>query len=721
MKNKNFVTLRMTIITGIFILVMFLLLGNVFVISVFKIHAKSNTNIEKYVNKVNVDETLYANRGNIYSSDGYILATDSISYSLICFLDESRTQGDKIYYVADIDKTAKVLSEVLNIEYDYVVSQLSKDLYQVELGIASKNISKEQKEEIESYGLTGLQFSKTIQRVYPQGDFAPYIVGYTIKNEDDNSYGVMGIESSYNDYLTGVNGHSLYQSDERGYILDGMKNDTIEAIDGSNVYLTLDQEIQESLDTALNLTVENFDSELAWGAVMEVDTGRVLAWAQVPSFDPNILNITNYNNLGSQYPYEVGSVMKPFIYAAAIDSGNYDGDALVDASRFCYNFVDGQVKRISCSVGSPYDPIKNAYERDFGMIPYDLGLTKSSNVVTSDIMTNVITPDIYLDYVKKFGFFSSVETEIPDNAGVLHFKYANEKMSLGYGQGSSMTTLQLLQAYSAIMSDGTMKKPYFVEKVVDPYDNSVVYQAEPEISEPVIKAESASQLRDIMLTVIEDDEGTGKNFKMNNVRIIAKTGTSQVAVNGTYDSGKMISSIVVGLPYEDPKYIFYYAYEGDMIRGAHNYSEPELLVLNKIAMKYKLSYDEDDENYQDLSTKQASEFEMPSLINHSLQYVNSKLNGESDNLIIIGDGNSVIDQYPKAKTTILSTTKIFLITDFNTMKMPNMIGWTRDQIIEFWTLTGVQFEIVGSGVCVDQSIQPNTIINKNDLVKMMLE
>ena len=183
-------------------------------------------------------------------------------------------------------------------------------------------------------------------------------------------------------------------------------------------------------------TQAEFNPEKVWGSVMEVETGKILAWGQSPSFDPNTMNIDDYVNYVSQMPYEPGSTMKVFTYAAAIDSGAYDGSVLVDSSKFCYAAANRKPYRVSQGDSRKIGCIGNASGKSWGMIPYDLGLVYSSNVVTASIITNLIEPSVYEEYLDRFGFFKLVDTDgIAESTGVKNFTWPADKLALTYGQG----------------------------------------------------------------------------------------------------------------------------------------------------------------------------------------------------------------------------------------------------------------------------------------------
>ncbi len=292
-------------------------------------------NMQEFANNRNTySSTLYAKRGTIYDVQGDILATDVSSYTVIAYLDESRTgSSSTLYHVQDKQKTAEALSPLLNMDVDTLLELLNKDAYQVELGPGGRGISEVLKKQIEELNLPGIDFIESYKRFYPNGDFASYLIGYAKKNEvmvngklENIMQGELGIEVKYDDILKGTNGYISYQQDRYGYKIPDTPEENVPAIDGSDIYLTIDANIQRILEAEADKIVESYDPEWLTVTIMDAKTGDILGSVSEPSFDPNILNITNYENPLTSFVYEPGSVMKIFTYMCAIEKGTYKGD-----------------------------------------------------------------------------------------------------------------------------------------------------------------------------------------------------------------------------------------------------------------------------------------------------------------------------------------------------------------------------------------------------------
>ena len=276
------------------------------------------------------------------------------------------------------------------------------------------------------------------------------------------------------------------------------------------------------------------------------------------------------------------------------------------------------------------------------MIPYDLGLVYSSNVVTASIITNLIEPSVYEEYLDRFGFFKLVDTDgIAESTGVKNFTWPADKLALTYGQGSTVTMLQMIQAYSAIFNDGTMVKPYVIDQVRSSYDDqNVLYQGQTQVVGNPISVETSKQVQQLMYDTANREDGTARFYQIPETTIIAKTGTTQLAAvgGGGYSTGKTIVSLMAAMPAEDPKVLVYYAFQADYDKNAHVKSDAIKSVLRKVAMTYNFA------GQQDVSEPGAPSAEivpihestMPSLINHTLTYAQNKLADSECDVIVLG-------------------------------------------------------------------------------------
>ena len=696
-----------------------LIASNVFFVTIGKVHLRSGTDLSIYADSANtVTETSLALRGFIYDRNGQVIAQDNRTYDIVCVLSSARQSIEgQIAYVKDKEGTAKVLSEILKIDYEKIMGYFSQDIYQTELGIGGRHLSQATKELIESYHLPGIEFTDSIKRIYPNGQFASNLVGFAQQDEYGITTGQMGLELYLNSYLSGTNGSRTYQTDKDGYRLPGMKDEVVSAINGDDVYLTLDTSIQQTLEQSMSMTQNQFGADNVWGGVMEIKTGKILAWGQSNSFDPNVREISDYTNTGTQIPYEPGSTLKTFTWAAAINEGKYNGSELTNGNSYCYG-TDSQNNPIRATADNSLGCVYNADRYQYGSVDFDTGLVYSLNSVAGTVQNEVITPDINLEYLRKFGFFNDVDTDgLPEATGTLNFTYPLDKLCLSFGQGSTVTMLQLMQAYSAVFSDGTMVKPYFVDSIRDGYDNSkYIYKANKTVVGHPITSDTAKQLQSILYRVVNDEKGTGHGYRIPECTVMGKTGTTELAVGGSYQSGKYIYSFMGALPADNPQILVYYAVRIDSSVPVNQ--QPQVNLLRRIAMQY--GFAEQVATTQETTAETVSVYEMPSLINHSLNHVQNVMDSYGTDLYNLGDGNTVIRQYPQVGQSVTTGQKVFLVTNTNTIYIPNMLGWSRQDVAGFWQATGLDVNISGdeTSVVTSQDIPAGSYIEKGTAISI---
>ena len=304
-----------------------------------------------------------------------------------------------------------------------------------------------------------------------------------------------------------------------------------QAKNGKDVVLTLDSELQSTVETQLRSTMENENAKSAWCIVMEVDTGKVLAWASYPTFDQNEhKEIPSYQDAISTSTYEPGSVMKPFTYATAIDTNVYPYNKTYVSYQFWYDYdvTTGKITRLPIGTNSPYPYIADALDENFGTISFDQGLAYSSNVAICELLANYINYSQYSKYLDAFGFFQKVDTPYVDQSlGVKNIGLPTDYLSTGFGQASSITVLQLCQAYTAIFNDGTMVRPYVIDSIVDSDTGKVEKKYKKKAVGTPISSTTAKEVQELM-SHVTDDGASGARFKVDGVDLLMKTGTGQI-------------------------------------------------------------------------------------------------------------------------------------------------------------------------------------------------
>lgn len=701
------------VIFVIFLFLILVLYARLFQVSVFA--EIGNINMAEFAKQRNTENRkLPATRGKIYDKDGNVLALNVPSYTVIAFLDESRTTNPDIpYHVVDKENTAKELAPILNMEEEYLLELLSKKLYQVELGPGGRGISELKKDEVADLNLPGIAFLEKHKRFYPNGDFASYVIGYakTYENVEEEGKqinydieGELGIEINYNDKLKGTDGKLIFQKDRHGYKIPDTKEERVEAINGNDIYLTLDSTIQRFIETEVKDTYDKYDPTWIQLTVMDAKTGKILGSSTAPSFDPNIRNIENYENNLVSNAFEPGSTMKVFTYMCAIDKGTYKGDDTYETGRM----------QIGANVVSDWNKI------GWGKLNYDKAFEYSSNVGIANLVKKYLTKQDLLDCFERYGFGQKTNIQLPREAtGQLKFNYEIEVAAAGYGQGITTTAIQHLQGLTIIANNGTMLKPQIVDKIINPNDKEIIYESKIEKVENVVSNETATKMKALMYNVVnsDDDLRTGRPYYIEGFDILGKTGTAQIFSNGSYLKGynDYIYSFSGMYPADDPEIIVYAAIkQPESDHGTTILSGAMKSLLKNIA-KYKNMFDTRKEDLTIMS------YDVESYINKEVEVVKQQLKDKKIKPIIIGNGNIIINQYPQWNNKILTYEKVFLKTNDKTIILPNLIGYSRNEVHHYCQMANLQCEFEGYGFVNEQGIKEGTTIEQDDILILTLK
>lgn len=657
-------------------------------------------NIKKFaLSRTTGNKILYASRGSILDSSGDVLAENVNSYTVIAYLDPIRTTKESNpQHVVDIDKTVSELAPIINMDEGRLRNLLSRDAYQVELGPEGRGISELVKEKIEKLKLPGIDFIKESKRYYPYGSFASYIIGYAKKNDDGEIVGEMGIESHYNDELTGENGYYKYQKDAYGYKIANTPVQEKKAKNGYNIELTIDSNIQMYLENAISDLVNNYSTDWVTITVADAKTGAIVGSASNPTFDPNKLNITNYNNPLVAYTYEPGSTMKIFSFASSIEEGLYNGDETYNSGKITVDDYE----------------IKDWNNEGWGKITYDVGFTYSSNVAAT-LLAQKLKKEKMLDYYTKLGFGQKTGIELyGEMKGKVNFMYASELAAASYGQGITVTPIQMIQSLTCLTNNGVTVKPYVVKRITD-QNNKVIYETDRQELNKVYSKETIEKIIDLMDKTVngEDNAATGVVYKTSEVRLIGKTGTAQyTSETGEYtkNSTKNIRSFAGVFPKDNPEYIIYVAIK-DLDGTSRVMGNMTKNIVESIAKYKNLSERESNKDESKYVT-------LKSYLNKNVDNVKEEI--ESLNLIpiIIGDGNVVTNQYPVNNKNIIINSKVYLKTNGENINMIDISGWTRTEVITLMNFMGVDYEINGTGKVVSTSIMPGDKISEKLIINM---
>ena len=493
---------------------------------------------EKAIDQWTRELPVKAKRGDITDINGVVLAGSVGSYSVYV----------RPRCVSDAEGVCEKLCSLFDLNYEKLAKKIKSNMSEI---LVVSQVSKEKINLLQEFNLNGVYFSIDNSRYYPFDDALCQTLGYI---STDGS-GQTGLEKYYNDYLQGANGEILYDSDLTGTQLSKYPS-YIPAVDGLNIKLTIDYEIQLICETQMQIAMEEYTPKSAKVIVLEPSTGRIIAMAQKPSYNLNELprdDVESLLALGRNGlitdSYEPGSTFKVITASANIEeyyAGNSDAfspEYIFPSSR--YRFVLG--RKIKC--WSTHDNGKHSNEN------LALALNNSCNPIFVDIGLSLGKSRMY-NYINKFNFGKATGIDFQGEAiGMLIPESAvtdGDIARIAFGQTIAVTPLQLACAVSAAVNGGIYYKPYLLEEIYDS-NGSTVIRNYPVAVNRVISEKSSSYIASCLESVVSD--GSGKQAFIEGYRVGGKTGTAQKYQSGIISVGKYVMSFVGFFPANNPKYL----------------------------------------------------------------------------------------------------------------------------------------------------------------------
>ncbi|AMP61708.1 cell division protein FtsI [Enterococcus faecium] len=673
-------------------------------------HVAGTSLAEKTKQLYQGSEVVKAKRGTIYDRNGVALAEDASSYSIKAILSKTYTSGDKKLYVEEknFDKIAEILHKNLSIDKKDALNILEdgakKELYQVEFGSYGKNISQETKQNIEAdmkkEGVAGLYFVDHQARMYPNGVFSSHFIGYAVPDKDENGLvGKLGLESAYNDILSGKDGKIIYQKDNFQNPLPGTVAEEEKAVDGQDIYTTLDSRLQSYLETLMDQVNEEYQPEELTAVLMKAKTGEILAMGQRPTFNPETMEgLTGkdaiWRNFLVQDSYEPGSTMKVFTTAAAIEEGEFNENE---------TFQSGKIQVEDATIN----------DHDFGekgVLTMRQALSWSSNV--GMVILEQRLGGRWYNYLQKLGFGQSTHSGLDDEVnGALPTLNIVDRAMSAYGQSVGVTNFQMMKAFTSIANNGTMIQPRYISKVVDPQTGEERTTQTEVLGQPFSK-ETTEKVREYMRDVVES-ENYGSAYGVYSVpgyNVSAKTGTAQIASDtGGYQTGDTayLYSIVEMVPSEDPDYVLYLT-----MKHPKTYDRMALAKIANPLMKRAMDFKETEED-SDTETKT----EKVSVADYrNLEADVAAADAQKSGLqpVVIGNGKKVQKQSTANGDQLISGEKLILYTGGDKL-MPDVTGWSKADIMKLGKILGIEVSFDGDGYCVKQELAPYEKITEDKL------
>ena len=522
---------RMKIILLIFSSILLVIVLRVFYVQVVDYKKLSNLASDLWSRNLPIE----ASRGRILDRNGVVLADNITTTSLVLIPNQIKNKKE----------VTEKLAEILGVSFDEMKKHVYKETSIERVHPEGRRLSYEIADKIEALNFDGVYLVKESKRYYPYDEMLSHVLGYVgIDNQ-----GLSGIELQYDDYLNGENGAIKYFSDAKGNKLE-LTDLYIEPQDGMDLQLTIDINIQKSVERELDNVVDMFNPDMALAVVMDPKTGEILAMSSRPNFDPN--NYQNYSqeelsrNLPIWASYEPGSTQKIVTTAAAVEEGVVDlfKDEFTDTGS-----VQVDTARIKCwkAGGHGHQTFLQVLQNSCNP-----GFVK---------MGQLLGKERLFHYLDLFGFGSKTGIDLNGEGEGIIFpldKVGNiELATTAFGQGISVTPIQQVRAISAVINGGILLKPYVLKNILEPETGNVMeHNSKTEIRR-VISEDTSKIMRYALETVVA--LGGGKSAYIDGYRIGGKTGTAQKAVNGAYLANNYIMSFVGIVPSNDPEAVLYIA------------------------------------------------------------------------------------------------------------------------------------------------------------------
>jgi cell division protein FtsI (penicillin-binding protein 3) len=469
-------------------------------------------------------------RGEIKTSDGFPIVANKVSYLL--FVNPTE--------IKDKNNTVNMLSSLL----DLSVASISSKLLPYKLWVPIQaGVNSEKKEEIEKIRLPGVGFEEHYSRFYPEASVAAHLLGFVGKNESGQDKGYVGLEGFYDRLLTGKEGYAVELHDALGRPILSRRIDNAHGSNGGNLSLSIDRSVQFLAEQKLKDGIERYGALGGMVGIMNPTTGDIVAMASFPSFAPSKYweyEESLYINPFITNTYEPGSTIKPIIMASALDAG------LITPQTKC-NICGGPV------TVSDYDlhTWNDKYYKDTNMIEV-IQHSDNTGMVFVALQLGV---DKMISYLTRFGIGKLTDIDLQGETAP-SFKrrsawYDVDLATTGFGQGISVTPIELLVAFSALANEGKIMQP----RVVTAFENSngEVLKIPVKVKGSPISAKTAKVMTEILVNAVE--KGEAQWTKLKGYRIAGKTGTASIPVAGHYDPKNTITSFIGFAPAQKPKFV----------------------------------------------------------------------------------------------------------------------------------------------------------------------
>lgn len=569
-----------------------------------------------------------ANRGLILDRNGVVLADNLTTTSLVLIPNQ----------IKEKEKATEELAKILNVSYDEMKKHVYKKASIERVHPEGRRLSYDVAEKISNLKLDGIYLVKEAKRYYPYGNLLSHSLGYVgIDNQ-----GLSGLELEYDEYLTGKSGAIKYFSDAKGNKLN-VSDVYVEPQDGMNLYLTIDINIQKSIERELDNIVDMFSPDMALAVVMNPKTGEILGMGARPDYNPNTYQKYSQDVLSRNLPvwssYEPGSTFKIITMATSVEEKIIDieNDHFYDSGSVN---VDGSVLKCWKAGGHGDQTFLQVLQNSCNP-----GFVKLGQMLGKERL---------FSYIKKFGFGEKTGVDLNGEGQGILFpleKVGNVELSTtAFGQGVSVTPIQQVTAVSAVVNGGYLYKPFIVKSIAEKETNTIIKETEKTLVRKVISSETSAIMRHALESVVA--KGGGKAAYIEGYRIGGKTGTAQKVKDGRYMVGNYIMSFMSVVPSNDPEAVFYLAIDNPKNTALlSSYTTTPIARRVLLDIIDALDIKEQKEGMEkDLEWTDKIMYQVPNVIGKSVKEAKKLLSNFT--IEYTGTGETVISQSPDANTKL---------------------------------------------------------------------
>lgn len=624
---------RMKVLLLIFVVLLLLIIIKVFYVQVFEYKKLYSLSKDLWSRDLPVE----ANRGLILDRNGVVLADNLTTTSLVLVPNQIKDKKD----------TTTKLAQILNVSYDEMYKHVNKKTSIERVHPEGRRLSYEIADKISNLKLPGVYLVKESKRYYPYGNLLSHTLGYVgIDNQ-----GLSGLELQYDKYLTGESGAIKYFSDAKGNKLN-LSDVYLEPQDGMNLQLTIDINIQKSIERELNNIVDMFEPDMALAIVMNPNTGEIYGMGSRPDYDPN--NYQNYNqqvlsrNLSIWATYEPGSTQKIITTSAAIEEKvvDLDNDLFYDSGS-----VKVDTAKIKCWKAGGH-----------GQQTFMEVLQNSCNPGFVK-MGQLLGKDRLFSYLDKFGFGAKTGVDLSGEGKGIIFplsKVGNvELATTAFGQGISVTPVQQVTAVSAVVNGGKLYQPYILKSISEKETGNIIKKNSKKFIRQTISKETSNTMRRALENVVA--KGGGKAAYIDGYRIGGKTGTAQKVENGVYLVNNYIMSFMAVVPSNNPEAVLYLAIDNPkhtaMLSSYTTTPIARRILLDIIEALDIKKQDSQIEKEKEWSDKTI--YEVPNVVGMTKKEAKKAL--ENFTVEYAGTGDKVVSQSPEAGTRVEEKTVVRLL------------------------------------------------------------